>query len=122
MQAIFDDRGFVLSFAFIGDLVGGTELPDPEDFDLFMHKFYAFQLVDGKLVYNETEYETHLTEELKAEYRKRRETECFAVVNRGQLWYETITLQQILELRAWYKAWLNVTETMVVPDKPSWLT
>ena len=67
MQVIFDDRGFVLSFAFIGDLVGGTELPDPEDFDLFMHKFYAFQLVDGKLVYNETEYETHLTEELKAE-------------------------------------------------------
>jgi len=27
-----------------------------------------------------------------------------------------------LELREWYKAWLNVTETRVVPERPTWLT
>lgn len=122
MQVIVDGKGFVLSFAFVGDLVDGTEVPDPEDLDLFMHQFFAFQLQGGKLVFNETEYETHVTEEQKEEFRRRREIECFAVVNRGQLWYETISLQQIIELRAWYKAWLNVTQTMVVPEKPAWLT
>ena len=32
------------------------------------------------------------TEELKKEYRQRRETECFSVINKGQLWYEGITI------------------------------
>ena len=63
-----------------------------------------------------------MTEEQKEDLRKRRETECFSVINRGQLWYEGVSLVQLLELRSWYKSWLNVTETMVVPDKPSWLT
>ena len=121
MQVVCDNRGFVLSFAFIGNLVGGIDVPDPEELDLFLHQFYAFQLLDGKLVYSASEYETHSTEELKQEYRRRRETECFAIINRGQLWYETISLSQILELRSWYKAWLAVTETMVVPEKPAWL-
>jgi superfamily II RNA helicase len=62
------------------------------------------------------------TEEQKEDLRKRREAECFSVINRGQLWYEGVSLVQLLELRSWYKSWLNVTETMVVPDKPSWLT
>ena len=61
------------------------------------------------------------TEETKEEYRHRREKECFAVINRGQLWYESVSLTQLLELRQWYKAWLNVTETMVIPEKPAWL-
>lgn len=121
MRITTDEHGFVQCFAYVGDLVGGIDVPDPEDVELFLHQFYAFQYQDGKLIYNNDAYEAHVTEELKTEYRRRRETECFAVVNRGQLWYETISLQQILELRAWYKAWLNVTETMVVPDKPSWL-
>ena len=122
MQVLCDDRGFVLSFAFVGNLVDGTEVSDPDDLDLFMHQFYAFRLHDGKLVYSQSEYETHVAEEQKEEYRRRRETECFSVINRGQLWYEGISITQLLELRQWYKAWLHVTETMVVPEKPAWLT
>ena len=122
MQVLCDDRGFVLSFAFVGNLVDGTEVSDPDDLDLFMHQFYAFRLHDGELVYSQSEYETHVAEEQKEEYRRRRETECFSVINRGQLWYEGISITQLLELRQWYKAWLNVTETMVVPEKPAWLT
>ena len=122
MQVLCDDRGFVLSFAFVGNLVDGTEVSNPDDLDLFMHQFYAFRLHDGKLVYSQSEYETHVAEEQKEEYRRRRETECFSVINRGQLWYEGISITQLLELRQWYKAWLNVTETMVVPEKPAWLT
>ena len=122
MQVITDDRGYVLSFAFVGNMVGASETPEPEDMDLSMHQFYAFQLKDGKLMYDPTEYEKVQTEEQKANLRSRRETECFAVINRGQLWYEGISLSQLLELRQWYKAWLNVTTTLVAPEKPKWLT
>lgn len=53
--------------------------------------------------------------------RAQREQECFPIVNRGQLWYEMLTDAQKSELSAWYNAWLDVTETLVVPTKPSWL-
>ena len=122
MQVLCDERGFVQSFAFVGNLVNCTEVPEPEKLDQFLHQFYAFRLQDGKLVYDPAEYEAYQTEELKTEYRQRREKECFSVINRGQLWYEGVSLSQLIELRAWYKAWLNVTETMVVPETPAWLT
>ena len=122
MQVICDDRGFVQSFAFVGNLVNGIEVAAPEKLDLFTQQHFAYRIEDGKLVYDAAEYETHKTEEQKEEYRRRRETECFSVINRGQLWYESVSLSQLLELRSWYKAWLNVTETMVVPEKPTWIT
>ena len=61
------------------------------------------------------------TEAVKENLRNRREVECFSVINRGQLWYEGVSIAQLLELRKWYKAWLNVTDTLVVPEKPTWL-
>lgn len=121
MKITTDEQGFVRCFAYVGNLLNSIEVQEPEDIDLFLRQFYAFRLQDGRLVYDAEAYEAHVTEEIKAEYRIRREKECFAVVNRGQLWYENITLQQMVELRRWYKAWLNVTETMVVPEKPAWL-
>lgn len=121
MQIVTDKNGFVLSFAYVGNLVDGVDVDEPEDRDCFLHQFFAYQLQDGKLVYSAEAYENHITEERKEEYRLRREKECFSVINRGQLWYEGIGLTQMLELRKWYKAWLDVTETMVVPEKPAWL-
>ncbi len=122
MQVLCDERGYVQSFALIGNLLNGIEAREPAELEPFLERFYAYRLEGGELVFNPQEFETHKTEEKKEEYRKRRETECFSVINRGQLWYEGVSLAQLLELRAWYKAWLNVTETMVVPKKPTWLT
>lgn len=83
----------------------------------------------GKLAYDETEEilvyipytENELYEINVNNLRERRETECFHYINRGELWYKHLTEEQIAELDTWYEAWLDVTETMVVPDKPSWL-
>lgn len=58
---------------------------------------------------------------IKEGLRERREVECFPIINRGKLWYDTLTTKQLKELNEWYQAWLNVTETLIVPDKPSWL-
>ena len=63
-----------------------------------------------------------LTEEQELEeLRQQREVECFSVINRGQLWYNTLTAKQFDELQVWYKAWLDVTETKIIPEKPTWL-
>lgn len=67
-----------------------------------------------------------LTEEQKLEkekqqLRKLRETDCFALVNRGEVWYKRLTEEQKVELDAWYQAWLDVTETLEIPSKPTWL-
>lgn len=62
------------------------------------------------------------TEEEQVEYlRRQRETECFSIINRGQLWYNRLSAEQYEELIVWYQAWLDVTDTKVVPEKPSWL-
>ena len=122
MKALLDDKGFITSYALVGDLVDGIDLPDPEDIAHFEEHFAAYQVHDGTAAFDSKHDEALLSEAKKADFRLRRETECFSVINRGQLWYEGVSLVQLLELRSWYKSWLNVTETMVVPDKPSWLT
>ena len=53
--------------------------------------------------------------------RSQRETECFPIINRGQLWYDTLNEEQKTELKEWYIAWLDVTDTLVVPNKPNWI-
>lgn len=53
--------------------------------------------------------------------RRMRERECFSVTDRGYLWYTQLTEQQLTELNKWYKAWLDVTATQVVPQRPEWL-
>lgn len=53
--------------------------------------------------------------------RAQRESECFSVINRGQLWYNKLTQEQIVQLNTWYQAWLDVTATKIIPTKPSWL-
>ena len=53
--------------------------------------------------------------------RIKRFNECFPIVNRGVLWYNTLSPEQLEELNKWYDEWLNVTETLVEPQKPEWL-
>lgn len=121
MKVLLNDKGFIHSYALVGDLVDGIEIPDPEDILHFAEHFAAYKVSDGVAAFDADQDTAIQTEATVEEYRARRERECFTVINRGQLWYETISLTQLLELRKWYKAWLNVTETMVVPEKPAWL-
>ena len=53
--------------------------------------------------------------------RKKREEICFPIINRGKLWYDSLSSEQYQELKDWYKKWLDVTETNIVPETPEWL-
>jgi len=121
MNVLLDEQGFVKSYALIGALVDGIEIPDPEDILHFEEHFTAYKVRDGTAAFDTERQTLQEQEQTKETLRQQRETECFAVINRGQLWYEGISIAQLLELRSWYKAWLNVTETLVVPERPSWL-
>lgn len=88
-------------------------------------KVIDVEYVAPKEAYDEYEdilYLVPLTnEEIIEQLREQREIECFSIINRGQLWYNTLTTEQVNELNNWYRAWLDVTETKIVPTKPSWL-
>lgn len=70
--------------------------------------------------YKQKEAQWQQKQELKA-LRRQREAECFSVINRGYLWYSRLSESQLAELGSWYVAWLNVTETLEIPTRPSWL-
>lgn len=60
------------------------------------------------------------TNQIKNALRTLREKECYSVVDRA-CWYDSLSTTQKNEIQEWRKKWLNVTETFVIPKKPSWL-
>ena len=51
-----------------------------------------------------------------------RQIQCFDIIdNRSPMWYQRLTHEQTQELNNWYQAWLDVTETHIIPVKPEWL-
>jgi len=71
--------------------------------------------IDGKPIFKVIDVD------LRSTYRRRRNRECFPIINRGNAWYNTLTSSQKLDLDKWYKDWLEVTVTLVEPIKPKWL-
>lgn len=98
----------------------GIEL-DFEEFDRLVceqNNGKELKVENGKVV----AYERIPTkEEVLDGLRERRNVECFSIINRGKLWYDTLTQEQLVELNNWYNAWLNVTQTEIIPTKPTWI-
>lgn len=117
MKVRVNDQGYITDYAIIGDLPDSTEMPDPEDLEHFQLNFKAYTLSG----YNADQGAAVKLQEQQEVYRQQRETECFAVINRGVLWYDELTAAQKAELKGWYQKWLDVTETMNVPVRPAWL-
>ena len=57
----------------------------------------------------------------KQNLREVRNNLCFPVINRGRLWYDRLTNEQLGELETWYQDWLDAPETLKIPLTPSWL-
>ncbi len=120
MQVLLE-KGYVVSYALEGNLVDGIEANAPPDMEHFMAHFKAYRMRDGTLEYDGQQNTEIEKKALCDDLRKRRETECFSYINRGQLWYDKLSNAQKQELSEWYQGWLQVTDTLTEPDKPSWL-
>lgn len=122
INCLLDNNNYVTSYASIGNIIGATEFELPDDlFEHFTENFGAYCSENNVLYFDETKYGTMKEDEIKDQLRIRRENECFSIINRGKLWYDSLSDERISELNSWYKAWLDVTETFVVPVRPEWL-
>jgi len=100
-----------------GKIEDGIEV---EEFD-FKHDINCYKYDKGIFTFDKSK-KTQMEQDTKIlDLRSRRESECFSIVNRGHVWYKTLTDKQIEELDAWYKDWLKVTNTFKVPKRPSFL-
>lgn len=96
-----------------------VEISDNTPIDNIYWSYYQ----NGEVIFDSALKEKEEKEELKNELRQRREGECFSIVNRGAAWYnlEVNTPEKQKEFAQWYQAWLDVTDTLVAPEKPFWL-
>lgn len=122
MKILLNENGYVSSYATIGDILDSIEvdenLIDIQDFE---ENFESYYYENGTLIKSYIREEELVIERQKDELRIQRQRECFSIINRGQLWYNSLTEEQLNELNIWYKEWLNVTDTFIIPTKPSWL-
>lgn len=123
MQVILNEQGFVDSYA----LIGGFESPslvvdEPEDIEDFQVNYRSYYLSDGNMLIKSNEKQAELeNNKVLSNLRSQREKICFPYINRGDLWYNRLSDVQIAELNTWYQAWLDVTETKIIPEAPEWL-
>lgn len=126
LQFKLNKDGFIDEFMLPGGeaiLPEGISLELADDFDIedFKQHYAAYQFKNNKLERNEEQLPLVIKERNDNELRLTRQRECFSVINRGSLWYDFLTFEQKEELREWYQAWLEVTDTNEIPQKPLWL-
>jgi hypothetical protein len=121
MKVVLDSEGYVESYVLLGDVTDGIEVEEPEDFQDFENNYPAYRIENGKLKKDELKCEAFIEETELNGFRSLRKRECFPIINRGELWYETLTAEQREEISQWYQAWLDITETKTIPAKPDWI-
>jgi hypothetical protein len=119
------ENGYVVGYATVGNIVGSIDIPDfesEEEFNKFSENPNAYRLSDNGSLELDTDKLAKILDEHEVEMlRLKREQECFTVINRGRLWYSHLTDEQLVELDDWYQAWLDVTETRIIPNMPVWI-
>lgn len=123
MKLYIDDDNYVTGYTLSClnyDNIDGIEYTGdiPSDFN---SSCICYKFINGCLVLDENKLLKTNQIKLLANLRSQREKDCFPIINRGALWYGRLSVEQKAELDAWYQAWLNVTETKVVPETPEWL-
>ena len=66
MKVLCDDKGYVSSFALIGDLLNGIDVPEPENITGFLECTTGYKIVDGVLIKDEEKVSTETMEVQKA--------------------------------------------------------
>ena len=65
MKVLCDEKGFVSSFAVIGDLIDGIEVPEPENIAEFLECAAGYKIVDGVLVKDDEKVSAETQEQQK---------------------------------------------------------
>ena len=76
MQVLIED-GYVSSYALIGKIIDGIEVPEPPDIEHFEAHFQSYLVRDGTLEYDEQQNTKIERKALCDDLRKRREAVLF---------------------------------------------
>lgn len=123
MQVILNEQGYVQAYALIGDFgTPSIAVDEPENIDDFENNYRSYYLSEKNVLVKSDDRQKEIEEQRElTDLRSQRDKLCFPYINRGYLWYNKLTKAQKTELDSWYQAWLDVTETRLVPDAPEWL-
>lgn len=124
MQVILNEQGYVEAYALIGEFASpSVTVPTPENIDDFEMNHRSYYLSNDNILVKSVDKQQDINEQrILTDLRFQRTKICFPYINRGSLWYETLSAEQKAELSEWYRAWLDVTNTKVVPEMPAWLS
>ena len=124
MQVILNEQGYVKAYALIGTFGSSSVTVDePTDINDFEENYRSYYLSEGNVLVKSNDKQKEIENQREAtNFRSQRAKICFPVINRGELWYSKLSTEQKEELSAWYQAWLDVTETKIVPETPLWLS
>lgn len=123
MQIILNEQGYVKDYAIIGSFgLSSIFVEKPDNLEDFEQNYGSYYLSNNGILVKSQDQQNKIDIQRELdELRQLREKSCFPIVNRGILWYEKLTAEQKEELNAWYEAWLDVTETKVMPEPLVWL-
>ena len=123
MQIILDEQGYVHDYAIVG-VFGSLSITvkEPENLDDFEMNYRSYYLSEDNVLVKSDDKQKDIEEQRElTDLRIQRAKNCFPYINRGALWYESLTDEQREELKLWYRKWLDVTESKIAPDTPTWL-
>lgn len=113
--------GYIVGYATRCGFVGGIDVSTEFIQSLEESKLGCYKYENGEAVLDQSKYDEKQNEALLTGIRQQRRSECFPIINRGKLWYDTLTAEQTEELYNWYHDWLNAPETKCIPAKPEWI-
>ena len=123
MQVILNKQGYVEAYALVGEFsTSSVTVNEPENLSDFEENYRSYYLSNGNMLIKSDDKQNEMNNERElVALRNMRKKVCFPYINRGELWYGTLTENQKEELNAWYHAWLDITETRMAPVAPEWL-
>lgn len=123
MQVILNDQGYVKAYALIGGFGSpSVTVDEPTDINDFENNYRSYYLSEDNVLVKSEDKQKEIDNNREMVFlRSQREKACFPYINRGSLWYGKLTANQKEELDVWYQAWLDVTDTKIIPEMPEWL-
>lgn len=121
MKILIDENKYLTCVCIDAELENGIEVETPDDVESFIDIFRAYKYENGTLLLDEYKLQELNEQYLLDDLRLKRQKICFPYINRGELWYNRLSDTQKTELSSWYQAWLDVTQTKVIPATPQWL-
>lgn len=116
MYILLDENNYIDTLFSDKDDINAIEIEDYE----FEFPIEAYKYENGQITLDEEKKEQYCGRAEILELREQRQTECFDICDRA-CWYDTLTQEQKDEVKQWRNEWLEVTETRVIPTKPSFI-